>query len=154
MEPTTTWICDACGQLIKEANHGWVEWLVSQDKSGKRSGRGLRLVHHRLFSPNGNCQYDSHLEFSRDRACLHDLDLESFLGPDGLNILLSQIAEHTLPTEDTLEMIKRLHIPGYEHTRKHFDRAIYEEVFEPNMPKGYYSQRDIEAVLKFVESEK
>jgi len=162
MQPTTTWICDTCGELIETVEAGWVEWLVivnRYDTADKRQGRGLRLVHHQPASPRrmaryGSCQYDAHAEFQRDGASLYDLPLSSFLGPDGLNLLLSMIAEDELPTEDVLEMTKRLHIPGYEHARRHFARAIAEGVFEPNMLKGYYWQHDIEAVLKAIEREK
>jgi hypothetical protein len=41
--------------------------------------------------------------------------------------LLALIAEERAPTNDILEMIKRLHIRGYEQARLHFDEAIAEE---------------------------
>jgi hypothetical protein len=81
---------------------------------------------------------------------LHDSHLNSFLGTDGLMLLLSMLAEGDLPKEEVLEMIKRLHIPGYEHARFHFERAIAQGVIEPHMPPGYYDQSDINAVLEFV----
>lgn len=52
-----------------------------------------------------------------------------------------------IPQEDVLEMIKRLHIPGYEHARLHFDEAIADGVFEPNRRPGYCRRDDIVAVL-------
>jgi hypothetical protein len=67
--------------------------------------------------------------------------------------LLSFLARDELPKDEVLEMIKRLHVPGYEHARLHFDRAIREGVFEPNMPDGYYWQSNIRAVLEFLEHE-
>jgi hypothetical protein len=63
------------------------------------------------------------------------------------------LARDELPKDEVLEMIKRLHIPGYEHARQHFQRAIADGVFEPNMPDGYYWQSNIDAVLRFLERE-
>ena len=149
------WICDTCEEKIENPKDGWVEWIVVRDGE-KRKGRNLRLVHHMPASPLGKpkgCQFDGKVEFSKDRGIVADLSLEDFLGPNGLMRLLVFLSENELPKEDVLEMIKRLFIPGYEVARHHFDRAIYEGVFEPNMPKSYYFMSDIEATLKFLERE-
>ncbi len=151
---TSTWICDNCGELLQRAEDGYVEWLITQaDEHGNRRGRGLRLVHHLPASPHHSCQYDEDEEFRRDGSILQSLSLEQFLGPDGLMLLLSMLARDKLPKADVLEMIKRLHIPGYEHARQHFQRAIDDGVFEPNVPEGYYWQSNINAVLEFLERE-
>jgi hypothetical protein len=54
-----------------------------------------------------------------------------------------------MPKDEALELIKRLHIPGYEQARLHFERAISEGVIERQYPPGYYNQSEIEAVLRF-----
>lgn len=76
-----------------------------------------------------------------------------FLGADGLMMLLGFIANNELPTPEVLEMIKRLHIPGYEHARLHFERAIAEGVFEPTTVEGFYPTRDIQCVLDYIETQ-
>ena len=76
--------------------------------------------------------------------------MASFIGPDGLMTLLSFIHEKKLPEEEVLEMIKRLHIPGYEQARNHFKHAISEGAFEPGTPENYYFQSDIEATIKYI----
>ncbi len=136
-----------------------MEWLLDPPKSstggtkGKGyDGKGLRLVHHRRV--NRRCAYDQRAEFKAKKAILADLPLSSFLGPDGLMQLLSFIGTRTLPTEECLEMIKRLHVPGYEQARGFFDAAIADQVFEPNTPKGYHWQSDIRAVLRWVAKRK
>ena len=137
-----TWICDSCEKPIIDPEHGWVEWLGSQQELG----RGLRLVHKKPYSPrapDGLCRYD-------DDACASSLELTDLLGPDGLMQLLEFLAEETISKEEVLEMIKRLHIPGYEHARLHFDAAITEGVFESNTAAGYYSQEEINAVLEWI----
>lgn len=50
--------------------------------------------------------------------------------------LLALLAERQVRSDEVLEMIKRLHIPGCEHTRLHFDEAISEGVLEPNAARG------------------
>lgn len=145
---TTTWICDTCGNEIEKAGDGWVEWLSTKDTSGKSQGNGLRLVHHR--TTREGCQY-GFADLS-EKTILQDLELAKLLGADGLNLLISMIADRELPTEELLEMIKRLHIPGYEHARKHFSRAITEAIIDPNLPPGYYWQYEIKAVLEAVEN--
>lgn len=153
MHETKTWICDTCGEFINEPRDGWVEWLVGpRDESGRRRHRGLRLVHQSQatpLAPKGNCQYNEQEEYRHDRAIIADMHLEQFLGPDGLMMLLEYLATEELPKEEVLVMIKRLHIPGYEHARLHFDRAIAEGVFEPNGPEDYYRQSDIRATLEW-----
>ena len=137
-----TWICDSCEKPIIDPEHGWVEWLGNQGTIG----RGLRLVHKQSDSPrapDGQCRYD-------DDSCHNDFGLSDLLGPDGLMQLLEFLADGTIIKEEVLEMIKRLHIPGYEHARLHFDAAIAEGVFEPNTASGYYSQEQINAVLEWL----
>lgn len=141
------WICDTCGNTVEKAEDGWVEWLT---KVGVEKLKGLRLVHH---TGGNHCQYDGQAEFKRDGYIISDQPLSAFLGADGLMLLLLMLSEEELPKEDVIEMTKRLHIPGYEHARRHIKRAIAEGVFEPNMGVGFYWQKDIAATLKFVEQE-
>jgi hypothetical protein len=149
---TTRWYCDACGQPIRHSTEGWVEWLVRIDGL-ERSSRGLRLVHHRPASPRPQgCQYNAREEFHRDRSTLGDLGLESFLGPDGLTQLLSLFSEYNLPREQVIEMLKRLHTPGYERARFHAQDAATEGVIEPNLPPGFYWQDELAKVLEFADA--
>ena len=148
-------ICDTCKQPIQEIEDGWVEWLVeARDEHGVRHGKGLRLVHHRPASPRRStygCQYlDSD---QRGGLILEDLALANFLGTDGLMLLLSMLADGDVTQEEFLEMAKRFHIPGYEQARPHFQEAINEGVIEPNLPEGYYWQREIKEVLEFIQAE-
>lgn len=148
MTKQNTWICDSCSQPITKVEHGWVEWL-SKVEEKKFVGKGLRLVHHcSAHTPlDTRCQYGRRAE--TDGFTLSDLPLKDFLGTNGLIDLLCFIATEQLPANEVLEMIKRLHVPGYEHARFHFARAISDGVFEPNTPPGYHSIEDINAVLKW-----
>ena len=67
--------------------------------------------------------------------------------------LLSMISDDNFEDkEEVLEIIKRLHIPGYEKARCFFDEAIENGVFEPNTKPMYYWTRDIDAVLEYIKS--
>ena len=156
------WICDTCGQIIEKARDGWVQWRtpeaetapsLQQENRQKPIGQDLQLVHHVPASPlptkrgeKFGCQFD----YRDPKFMVSDLDLESFLGPDGLMQLLAMIAEGDVRRTEVLEMIKRLHIPGYEHTRMRLEEAVREGVFEPNTAPGYYWQSDIEAVKEWL----
>jgi hypothetical protein len=146
------WTCDTCSELIERVEDGWVEWITIP---GAGMSRNLRLVHHKPASPRQDikegCQFNQQEEYQRDGGIVMDMSLDYFLGAGGLMRLLSLIAEKKLPTEEVLEMIKRLHISGYEKARLYFDEAIAAGVFEPNTAKGYYSQSNIQDVLRYIE---
>jgi len=54
-----------------------------------------------------------------------------------------------LPGNDIVEMIKRLHVPGYERARLHAGDARSEGAFEPSLPEGFYLQDEIESILEW-----
>jgi hypothetical protein len=107
------WRCANCGAHITSIEAGRVEWLSGVDGRGTTSVKGLRLVH----KP---CRYDDRREFRKDHSLVEGLPLERFVGPDGLMLILSLIAQREMPTADLLELVKRIHIPGYEQTRELF----------------------------------
>ncbi|HYO56045.1 hypothetical protein [Archangium sp.] len=150
---TPRWYCDTCGQAIRHSRDGWVEWLIRSEGS-RRIGRGFRLVHHQPASPlPQGCQYDGNQEYRRDQSILSDVPLDDFLGHDGLTYLLEVLSRGELPQEQVVEMIKRLHTPGYERARFHAQAAAAEGVIEPNMALGFYSQKDIAEVLDWADAE-
>ncbi len=152
MDISQGWICDTCGTLIDSPSDGRMEWLEYKS-GGILKGRGLRLVHHLSASPlkaSSTLGCYSYTETYASGLC--DAELSEFLGDDGLMLLLSKLANDQLPQDEVIEMIKRLHVSGYEKARLHFDAAASADVFEPSADKGYYSRQDIEAVLEFIKS--
>lgn len=105
-----TWICDNCGQPIKETKDGYVEWLV-RGVAGEKVGRGLRLVHHKAASPlapTDKCQYNEKVESLRDGSILHDESLDYFLGQRG-KITLSNLTEDWgVPEQEVTAFMDRL----------------------------------------------
>src|ERR1700752_2390817 len=80
LKPLSEWICDACGEIIREAKEGYVEW---QQTDGKM--HSSRIVHHALHSPRrdgGGCYYRS-----SERG--GDMSLERVVGPSGLSVVSS-----------------------------------------------------------------
>lgn len=153
IEATTQWICDECGEIIQCAKDGCVQWATYRDKDGRLRGRGLRIVHHYTASPlkdehEHGCYLDHHPEFTKDGGTLSDLSVESFLGPDGLTRLLSFLARDEIPAGEVVEIIKRIHIPGYEMARPYIERAVAEGMIEPNLPEGFYWQREIKCIIE------
>ncbi len=144
MEPTRRWTCDNCFMPIESVEDGWVEWQHHVGRNDYREGT-LRLVHHKL-----SCKYDHRAVFAETEHIIQDLPLAPFVEADGLMLLL-RLLEEGKPQTEVVEMIKRLHIPGYERARHFFKEAIAAEAFEPNTQLGYHYQYQIEATLRYVE---
>jgi len=149
LELFMTWICDTCGERIIDPQHGWVEWI--QVGTGRNTRvRDMRIVHHRPASPRqpeGRCQFNGQDENAKDGGGIGDRPLLSYLGPDGLMNLLEHLADPTFKDIDIPELIKRIHVPGYDLAKRYFDEAVSEGVIELNQEPGFYTQREIKAVL-------
>ena len=68
--------------------------------------------------------------------------------------LLALLAQDYLPKNQVLEMIKRLHIPGYERARLYMDEAQSQGEYEPNTFEGKYPfQSQIENIIEWAEAQ-
>lgn len=128
-----------------------MEWLAAENTKGKPKVGGLRLVHRRNTStrwqdPYG-CQYNPRDEFRKNRGIVEGLALDRFVGPDGLMLLLSMIAESELPAQELIELAKRVQIPGYEAVHELVHDAVSEGVIAPSISFGFYLQCEIWDVL-------
>ena len=154
MQPTTSWVCDFCGESIESAERGWVEWIRLPNVDGLPvPGCNIRIVHHKSDLPNRlGCQYSTSRDPVTHSGSISDDALANFLGPDGLTRLLGMIADQRLPTADLLEVIRRLHTPGYERARPYFDDAVGAGVIgEETATSGYLRQDELQSVLDFAE---
>jgi hypothetical protein len=147
------WRCDRCGERVLGLQAGWVEWLAAEDTKGKPKVGGLRLVHRRNTSPRWletyGCQYNPRDEFRKNRGIVEGLALDRFAGPDGLMLLLSMIADRELPTQELIELAKRVQIPGYEAVHEVVHDAVNEGVIVLSISSGFYLQCEIWDVLKW-----
>lgn len=143
------WRCDSCGDFITSVQAGWVEWLASEDKHGNDVLSGLRLVHRERQKKvrTHNCRYDPLQEFRSGKTIVEGLPLERLVGPDGLMVLLSLLAEGELPHTDILELLKRVQIPGYELIRSLFTDVQRSKVLSSVLGHRCYLQSEIQEML-------
>jgi hypothetical protein len=141
-----TWKCDTCREAINSVADGWVEWKV--DTTDNYRKHDFRLVHSYGKSPRGQqCQYN---ERTFDPGVsLGDLDLNTFVGQDGLMTLLEFMSDNPTSVDQLIELTKRIHIDGYDEARGHFQSAINAGVFEPNTKPGFHSVGDIAATVEW-----
>jgi hypothetical protein len=143
------WKCATCSQLVTRIEDGWVEWLAF-DQEDRTTLTGLHLVHRRDSSPRREgCEYDRRTEFSKSSSIVEGLPLSRFVGPDGLTLLLSMIAQETKSVDEIIELTKRVHIPGYEQARELFPKAIETGLLSPCIGYGFYLQSEIQALLRW-----
>jgi hypothetical protein len=120
LKPLSEWICDACGEIIREAKEGYIEW---QKADGKKYG--FRIVHHALYSPRrdggGNCYYRS-----SERG--GDKSLAEVVGSPGLSVVTSWLdvgAWHedsysgpsVRDVREWVTLFRRLYLPYFEEAR-------------------------------------
>jgi hypothetical protein len=144
------WKCSTCGKVITRTEDGWVEWRAFEGRRGTTHLTGVRLVHRlpgrRRKGGSQSCRYDARRCFRKDRSIVEGLALESFVGPDGLMLLLSFVAAGEMPVRDILELAKRVQIPGYELIRD-LPRQVTHKFTVPSIGDGFYLQSEIRAVL-------
>ena len=145
----TGWRCDSCGDFITNVQAGWVEWLASEDKHGNDVLSGLRLVHRGRQKKvrNHSCRYDPLEEFRSSKTIVEGLPLDRLVGPDGLMVLLSLLAEGELPHTEILELLRRVQIPGYELVRSVSRTRRRSKLLASVLGHGCYLQSEIQEVL-------
>jgi hypothetical protein len=114
MEPLTTWTCDTCGDDVENAADGYVVWRLL-DRQARKFG-DYRIIHQARCDPGSEGGYT------------HSLQLEMFLGEEGLAMLLSWLSHGPLvgPSDampevhdfdEYVDLVRRLHTPYYEEAR-------------------------------------
>lgn len=128
---TAKWFCDKCNQPINKPEAGYVEWLRKIDNDELS---GFHIVHQET------CLYDEEYIFREEKCTVPGHHLLEFLGEDGLIRLLRFLSVDNLKNkEEVLELIKRLHIRGYESARFYFSKAYSEDIIDgPNEVGSYY----------------
>lgn len=142
------WFCDSCLGVVSSPACARVEWISLFAK--EPGGRDLRLVHDLTdFSQRREvCQFDARQEYVRDKGKVNGAPLADFLGPDGLMRLLSLMVIDGLPRNEVLEMIKRLHVPGYEEARYLLRSSVTDQGLAVVSKSYYPTQSEISAALK------
>lgn len=118
MKPLDEWVCDSCSQPITDPSMALVVWR--SDAPGRKEW-DFKIVHKGECDPGAANGYQSNLE------------LDSFLGPNGLAMLLSWLAGGPVhgPYEngsrvassalyEFVDLVRRVQTPGYEQARARF----------------------------------
>lgn len=122
------WYCDSCGEVITDPGKSLVVWREHVDGPAY----GFRLVHKstdgRKCGPGSKAGYSSYET------------LREYLGPDGVQRLLSHVSSGPLMTSaegpssrtvdaySFVDMFRRLQTPYYEEARRHFGcEAVQQE---------------------------
>lgn len=147
------WFCDYCSEAILQPNQGWVEWV---DFDRKVPGRSLRLVHIDGVGADRSTCRDRTLILNGDTRTGYPAgrDLSDLLGPDGLLYLLQLLIDERLPKKEICELIKRLHVPGYEMARRHIRDAVEAGVADSRPVVGFPTYAMICDVLQWASSTK
>jgi len=122
---------------------GWVEWFECPTFGDKCKYKNIRLVHHPAIAP---C---NQVDEKKYKGCVFDNHLKYFLGLNGLMLLLCMIEEKWSPAEQLTELIKRIHIPGYEDIRQDIQKAYQEDILQPDIGNNYVMQEDITAIKEW-----
>ncbi|WCF11577.1 hypothetical protein NDS46_29975 (plasmid) [Paenibacillus thiaminolyticus] len=138
------WICDKCGEVIEKAEDGYFEWK----KNDADLNYGFRIVHFKT------CQYNENL-FAEDEY-LQDLQLDEFVGADGLVRLLDLLSKRKFrDINEFLEVFHRLQVPFYEEARTYFEKALDDGYIEDIHDRGNkFSHSSIAIINKYANQEK
>ena len=152
LNETIEWICDYCDRKIVNSDLGWLMWISEVDPELGQRHTELQLIHNTLPRPDG-CQLNDRYLSSNNRGISQGEPIRNFLGSDGLMMLLEFPCRYpTFPVKDVVEIIKRLHIPGYEATRMYIGDAISSQFTPPlDLSNPYFpSQQTIRDTLRFI----
>lgn len=97
-------VCDDCGELIVNPRQAEVAWARYDDERKK-----VWVVH----APH-DCPRWNQAPLSTAVSGRGTVSLRSYLGPAGLLELLNDIERGEFPLEVGFDLLRRLHVPGYE----------------------------------------
>lgn len=123
------WICDKCHEPIEEAEDGWLKWIKNLNTEKYLD---FKIIHHPACRKPGPKIQRSGLTEPGDL-------LTEFTGTDGLIRLLELLAKTDAENQSgLLDVIQRIHVPGYETAREHFDKAHALTQIIPPIDGVYY----------------
>jgi len=141
MQKVFQWYCDECGELIKCAKDGWLEW---KRRPATIRYYDFRIVHHRPASPIGGCYY-------KDNTNVGDMHLDYYVCDGGLQLLTMlhpMQGNGVVDIEEWIEIFQRCHTPGFEEIRRihEIERKACE--FFNNKPFYFFSERELEGGIE------
>jgi hypothetical protein len=144
---TNSWICNSCRRTIRDAANAWVEWHESQEGDKSNFSR-VRIVHHcTAHTPTiQRLDKEARARIGSDWS-YYDYPLNELLGADGLMVLLGMLERAAHPVSELLELLKRLHRPGYDWWLLYHDYAVQEGVIPEPSNRDHPTREEIDAVV-------
>jgi hypothetical protein len=121
------WICDSCGEEISRAEDGYVIW-----KTSDQGATDFKIIH------AGKCD---------DREYSSSMALDTYIGVGGLTHLmtflsvgpvllngdLSGNSGRVASTDEFVDFVRRVQVPGYEQARRRYlDQDVREKLSDAN----------------------
>lgn len=131
--PFQAWLCDVCGKPVtSESGEGIVTWRTDR-AAGSLEDYDFKLVHKTIDSDPEPKRCDP----GNAQGFYGSLDLEKFVGADGLAMLLSWLsagpiigsgqASRVKDIDEFVDLIRRVQTPYYEEARLRFDESAVRE---------------------------
>ncbi len=125
--PLQAWLCDVCGELVtSHSNNGLVVWRTDRTGGGFRD-HDFKIVHKTIDSDPEPQRCDP----GTAQGYNSSLDLDLFLGSNGLAMLLSWLSIGPLKgggsdprvanMDEFVDFVRRVQTPYYEEARSRFD---------------------------------
>jgi hypothetical protein len=143
LKPLKQWICDTCGEVIQQPDHGWLDWLVAEAGEGY-SFSGFRIIHHRPRSPRpaGCYQYER-------RIGLQGIHLDWVYSAEVGKGWIIHLVEYASNPKESAELLRRLTIPYYEEARQNWTLAVAGGMLENGA--GDYHPDNLKDIIKLHE---
>lgn len=135
------WFCDVCGGVIHSDRDGMLEW----NKTYETTEHSMIAVQNDFQIVHGRWT-EQCIPNRTEAAGLADWHLHWCTGSDGLNKLLSKLADPGTDRKSLTEIIKRLHVDLYEEARSLLPEAI-EDGYELH-EDGYIPNGDLEVIIR------
>ncbi|NED97939.1 hypothetical protein G1H11_21810 [Phytoactinopolyspora alkaliphila] len=136
-----TWKCDICGEATESVEDAYAYWR--DDVQGREVD--FKIAHKMRCDPGP--------EF------VNCMDIDEFLGDDGLTRLLAMLSAgplkgpqggevHVADLNEFVDFVRRLHTPGYEEARPHFRSHEVQEAYCDTDEVFPYLQENLEQIAK------
>lgn len=138
--PPSSWTCDTCGEPITDPARGLVVWRIEDGIY-----TDFRIVHKTFRSEPDPRDCDP----GDEAGYTMNLELDNYLGPDGLTMLLGCLSNGPLmgggpaslnpvDLDSFTDLVRRVQIPDYERARPRFrDDRIREAFADANAWSPY-----------------
>lgn len=114
----TEWLCDKCGEIITKPEDGFLEWFRPLESDTLKDEQGYTIRHF-------DCKQDEDRMFKQGKLLSYE-HLHHVNANRDLEYLLQRLEDGLCKDKSELiEIIKRLHVAGYEANRIKESKETY-----------------------------